>query len=143
VANALPIGSIAPQLAKILFLGTAFALLKRTHYQLHSTDTKPGVAVSGLGCLGPQSRLCLRHSVSGRGKSHPAAPRVIAIAVGMQRADPAALQRRAHSGGRHTRSCTIYTRFNVPHRFIVPRPPEPEHVTPTFVPPTLPNVYIY
>ena len=38
---------------------------------------------------------------------------------------------------------TIYGRFNVPPQFIVPRPPEPEHVPPTFVPPTLPNVYIY
>ena len=40
---------------------------------------------------------------------------------------------------RPTEPPTIYTRFNVPHRFIVPRPPEPEHVPPTFVPPTLPN----
>ena len=38
---------------------------------------------------------------------------------------------------------TIYGRLNVPSQFIVPRPPEPEHVPPTFVPPTLPNVYIY
>ena len=40
-------------------------------------------------------------------------------------------------------ACTIYGRFNVPPQFIVPRPPEPEHVPPTFVPPTLPNFYIY
>ena len=29
---------------------------------------------------------------------------------------------------------TIFTRFNVPHRFIVPRPPEPEHVPPHLYP---------
>ena len=43
----------------------------------------------------------------------------------------------------HNLQRTIYGRFNVPPQFIVPRPPEPEHVPPTFVPPTLPNFYIY